>query len=71
VMVAPPGTPLAIRQQINETVAKALASAEVEQALTRLGAQARPAPPEEATAFLVREQQRWSRLIEAARISID
>jgi tripartite-type tricarboxylate transporter receptor subunit TctC len=71
VLVAPPGTPLAIRQQINDAVAKALAANDVEQALAKLGAQARPAPPDEATAFLVREQQRWSRLIEAARISID
>jgi tripartite-type tricarboxylate transporter receptor subunit TctC len=71
VMVAPPGTPLPIRQQINDAVRSALASAEVVQALTRLGAEARPAPPEEATSFLVREQQRWTRLIEAARISLD
>jgi tripartite-type tricarboxylate transporter receptor subunit TctC len=71
VMVAPPGTPAAIRQQINDAVAKALASTDVEQALAKMGAQARPAPPEEATSFLLREQQRWTRLIEAARISLD
>ena len=71
VIVAPPGTPLAIRRQINEAAATALASPEVRQAFARLGAQARPASPEDVASFLAEAQQRWARLIEASRISID
>lgn len=71
VIVAPPGTPLAIRRQINEAAAAALAAPEVRQAFARLGAEAISGSPEDATSFLEREQKRWSGLIEAARISID
>jgi len=70
-IVAPPGTPLAVRRKINEAVAQALASAEVTQAFARLGAEARPGSPEDAAAFMAEAQQRWTRLVEAARISID
>ncbi|TMK17352.1 MAG: hypothetical protein E6G75_09540 [Alphaproteobacteria bacterium] len=40
VIVAPPGTPLAIRRQINHAAAAALASTEVQQAFARLGYEA-------------------------------
>jgi len=71
VIVAPPGTPLAIRRQINQAATAALASTEVEQVFARLGYEARPASPEDVASYLVEAQQRWSRLIEMARISID
>ncbi len=71
VFVAPPGTPLTIRRQINQATAAALASSEVQQAFATLGAEARPASPEEVASYLAEAQQRWSRLIERARISID
>jgi tripartite-type tricarboxylate transporter receptor subunit TctC len=71
VIVAPPGTPLAIRQQINQAAAAALASTEVQKAFATLGAEARPASPEEVASYLAEAQQRWSRLIATARISID
>jgi tripartite-type tricarboxylate transporter receptor subunit TctC len=70
-IVAPPGTPIAIRQQISEAVARALASAEVEQALSKMGAQARPATPEQLSSYLVQQQLRWARIVEATRISVD
>jgi tripartite-type tricarboxylate transporter receptor subunit TctC len=71
VIVAPPGTPLAIRRQINQAAAAALASTEVQQAFARLGYEARGASPEDVASYLAEAQQRWSRLIEAARLSID
>jgi tripartite-type tricarboxylate transporter receptor subunit TctC len=71
VIVAPPGTPLAIRRQINQAAAAALASTEVQKAFATLGAEARPASPEEVASYLADAQQRWSRLIATARISID
>ncbi len=71
VIVAPPRTPIAITRQINEAAAAALAAPEVRQAFVRLGAQARPAAPEDVASYLAEAQQRWARLIEAARISVD
>jgi tripartite-type tricarboxylate transporter receptor subunit TctC len=70
-IVAPAGTPLAIRRQINEAVVAAMKSVEVEQAFARMGAEARPASPEEFGSYLGKEQQRWSRIIQAARIAVD
>jgi tripartite-type tricarboxylate transporter receptor subunit TctC len=70
-VVAPPGTPIDIRRRLNEVVAGALVSEEVKQALSTMGGEARPASPEELAAYLAGEQQRWARIIEATRISVD
>jgi tripartite-type tricarboxylate transporter receptor subunit TctC len=70
-MVAPPGTPIDIRWRLNDAVTRALASEEVERSLSRMGGEARPASPEELASYLAAEQQRWARIIEATRISID
>jgi tripartite-type tricarboxylate transporter receptor subunit TctC len=70
-IVAPPGTPIEIIRRLNEAVAGALASEEVEQSLSRMGGEARPASPEELASYLAAEQQRWARIIEATRISVD
>ena len=70
-IVAPAGTPLATRQRVNEAVAEALTAPEVQQAFLRIGAEARLASPEEVASFLSEEQQRWSRIIAATRISAD
>ena len=70
-IVAPPGTKLAIRQRVNEAVATALTSPEVQQAFLKIGADARLASPDEVASFLNREQQHWSRIIETTHISAD
>jgi tripartite-type tricarboxylate transporter receptor subunit TctC len=70
-IVAPPSTPRAIMQRVNEAVAGALTSPEVQQAFLRIGAEARLASPEEVASFLAREQKRWSRIIETTGISAD
>ena len=70
-IVAPPGTPIEIRRRLNEAVAGALASEDVERSLSRMGGEARPASPEELASFLAGEQQRWARIIEATRVSVD
>jgi tripartite-type tricarboxylate transporter receptor subunit TctC len=70
-MVAPPGTPIDIRRRLNDAVTRALASEEVERSLSRMGGEARPASPEELASYLAAEQQRWARIIEATRISVD
>jgi tripartite-type tricarboxylate transporter receptor subunit TctC len=70
-IVAPPGTPIDIRRRLNQAVAVALASEDVERALSRTGGEARPASLEELASFLAGEQQRWARIIEATRVSVD
>jgi len=71
VIAAPAATPLAIRQRVNQAVAAALAAAEVRQAYAKLGAQARPLTPDELGADLVRQQQRWRRIIETTKVSVE
>ena len=70
-IVAPPGTPLAVRQQLSKAVATALTSAEVAQAFSKIGALARPGSPEELAAYLTQQQLLWARNVEATRISVD
>jgi len=70
-IVAPPGTPVAIRQQVSEAVARALGSDEVKQAFSKVGAYARPASPQELASYLARQQERWARIVETTRISVE
>ncbi len=70
-VVAPPGTPIAIRQQLNQAVARALASVEVKETFAKIGAEARPASPEELASYLVKQKLHWSQIIEATRLSVD
>jgi tripartite-type tricarboxylate transporter receptor subunit TctC len=70
-IVAPPGTPLAIRQQLSEAVTRALGSDEVKQAFAKMGALARPATPNELAPYLAEQQARWSRIVEATKVSVD
>jgi tripartite-type tricarboxylate transporter receptor subunit TctC len=70
-LVAPPGTPIGVRQQLSEAVARALASAEMGQAFAKMGAQARPSSVEELASFLSQQHGRWTRIVDATRVSID
>ena len=70
-IVAPPGTPIEIRRQLNKAVVSALASDEVQQSLSRMGGEARPASPEELATYLAGEQKRWTGIIDATHVTID
>jgi tripartite-type tricarboxylate transporter receptor subunit TctC len=70
-IVAPPKTPAEIQHRLNEAVTGALASASVQQSLSRLGGEARPSSPEEFASYLAGAQQHWAHIIEATHISID
>lgn len=70
-IVAPPGTPIEIRRRLNQAVSAALTSEEVQRSLSRMGGEARPGSPEDLAAFLAGERQRWARIIEATRVSVD
>jgi len=70
-IVAPPRTPIAVRQRLSEAVARALDSTEVKQAFSRIGALARPASPEQLASYLAQQQLLWARIVKATRVSID
>ena len=70
-IVAPPGTPIEIRRRLNEAITSALASEDVQRSLANMGGEARLASPEQTTSFLAEEVQRWTRVVEATRISVD
>ena len=70
-IVAPPNTPIEIRRRLNQAVVAALASEEVQRALSTSGGEARPASPEDTGSWLAGEQQRWARIIEATKVSVD
>jgi tripartite-type tricarboxylate transporter receptor subunit TctC len=60
-----------IRQQVSDAVARALAGDDLKQAFAKIGATARPANPDELAAYLVQQQQRWGRIVETTKISLD
>ena len=70
-IVAPPGTPMPERQRLSEAVASALASAELKDAFAKIGAKAEPATPEQLSFYIVQQEQRWSRIVQATGISVD
>ncbi len=70
-IVAPPNTPPAIRRQVSDAVARALASDAVKQAFAKFGATARPATPEELAIYLAQQQKRWGEIVAATHISLD
>jgi tripartite-type tricarboxylate transporter receptor subunit TctC len=70
-LVAPPGTPMPLRQRLSEAVASALATAELKDAFAKIGAKAEPATPEELTSYIAQQEQRWSRIVQATGISVD
>lgn len=70
-IVAPPGMPAEIRRRLNQAVMSALASDEVKGSLSRMGGESRPSSPEELGSWLAEEQQRWARIIQTTKVSVD
>jgi tripartite-type tricarboxylate transporter receptor subunit TctC len=70
-IVAPPGTPLAVRQKLNAAVEAALNAPEVKQVFAALGAEGKIASPDEVSAYLADAEKRWSKFISEAKLSID
>ena len=67
-MVAPPGTPAAIAEQINRAVNDVLAMPEIQAQFETLGVQPRLVTPAELGAFIAGESTRWADVAQAARI---
>ena len=70
-LVAPPGTPLPVRQRISDAVASALASDPVKGAFATMGAKAEPATPEQLAIYLAQQQKRWAAIVETTHITAE
>jgi tripartite-type tricarboxylate transporter receptor subunit TctC len=70
-IVAPPGTPIAVRKQVSDAVARALASDDVKQAFEKIGADEKPAAPDALAVYIVEQQKHWGRIVETTHISLD
>jgi tripartite-type tricarboxylate transporter receptor subunit TctC len=64
-LLAPAGTPRAIVERLNRELNALLATDEVKKRLVLEGGEPIPGPPEAYTADVDREEQRWSKLVQA------
>ena len=67
-LAAPAKTPRAVIERVNQELRKAIASPEVQKRFADLGVDARTSTPEELRAFFVSESQRWTKVVESAKI---
>jgi tripartite-type tricarboxylate transporter receptor subunit TctC len=70
-MLAPAGTPKEIVDQLNAALKKALAQPEIIKRMKDLGASPIGDTPDEFRAFLVKDSERWARVIKASGIKAD
>ncbi|MEA2905554.1 MAG: hypothetical protein QOI12_2941, partial [Alphaproteobacteria bacterium] len=67
-IVAPPGTPPAIAEQVNKAVNDVLAMPEIQAQFETLGVQPRMVTPPELAAFIAGEARRWAAVARDAKI---
>ena len=67
-LAAPGKTPAAVIRRVHAELEKALAAPDVQKRFGELGVEPRPSTPEQLREFFVSESQRWSRVVEAAKI---
>lgn len=67
-LMAPSATPAPVIAQLNEALRRALASAEVRDAFSRQQFEPRALSPEESSAFMRDQSDRWARVIREANI---
>jgi tripartite-type tricarboxylate transporter receptor subunit TctC len=70
-VVAPAATPSAIVDKLNAAINASLAAPEVAAAFAKLGAEVRPASPQDFAAFLAAETRKWTEVAKAANIKIE
>ena len=70
-LAAPASMPAALVARLNQDVQRVLASPEVVARYDKMGMNYTPNSPAEAAAFFKSETEKWTRVIEAARIQLD
>jgi len=70
-VVAPAGTPAAVVMKLNAAINESLASPEAAAAFAQLGAEVRPASPQDFAAFLAAETAKWADVARSANIKLE
>jgi tripartite-type tricarboxylate transporter receptor subunit TctC len=70
-VVAPPGTPAPVVERVSAAMAEALEHADVRAKLAALGADTVGSRPAQAAEFVAQERERWRKVIESAKVSVD
>ncbi|HZM36210.1 MAG TPA: tripartite tricarboxylate transporter substrate binding protein [Burkholderiales bacterium] len=70
-VVAPAGTPSAIREKVSREIQKALASPDIRENFTKQGATPTPSSPERLGAQIAEEVKRWAAVVKDANIRIE
>jgi tripartite-type tricarboxylate transporter receptor subunit TctC len=67
-LAAPAKTPPAVIKRLHDELSKALSAPDVQKRFAELGVEPRASTPEHLREFFVSESQRWSRVVETAKI---
>ena len=70
-VVAPAATAPAIIGKLNAAINESLKSVDVHAALTRIGAEVRPASPEEFATLLAAEREKWREVVKLSGIKVE
>ena len=70
-VVAPAGTPPAIREKISREIQKALASPDIRENFAKQGATPTPSSPEQLGAQIAEEVKRWAAVVKDANIRVE
>jgi tripartite-type tricarboxylate transporter receptor subunit TctC len=70
-LLGPAGMPRDIVMRLNAEVAKALAEPDMKKALFDAGVEPTPSTPEEMTAYMGEELERWGKVVKEAGIKVD
>jgi len=70
-ILAPAGTPASIVDQLNIAINEIMRSPEARLALNKLGGKAKLETPQDFTAFIISETQKWSEVIKATGVKIE
>jgi tripartite-type tricarboxylate transporter receptor subunit TctC len=70
-IAAPAGTPPAVVATLHDTVAKILATPDMQERLAKLGAETRPGTPAEFGNFIKNEKARWAKVVKDSGAKFD
>jgi tripartite-type tricarboxylate transporter receptor subunit TctC len=70
-VVAPAGTPSAIREKLSREIRKALAATEVRENFAKQGATPTPSDPQQLGAAIAEEVKRWAAVVKDANIRVE
>ena len=70
-LLAPAGTPREIVMRLNSEIAKVLATPDAKKALYDVGVEATPSTPEAMSEYMVREMERWGKVVREIGIKVE